>query len=119
MSAKFTAGPWEVARAIDGHDRPTRIVADGKTVARADAHFGRPHHRNADEANARLIAAAPELLEQLRASQRLLRLSVGRGTVGGSCGRCGAQWTGDAEEHREGCLIAVNDALIARATGAA
>ena len=64
--SKHTPGPWHIAPALDGHLRPTRITAHGKTVARTDAQFGRPHHHAQDEANANLIAAAPDLCAVVR-----------------------------------------------------
>lgn len=67
MSAKHTPGPWKA----DGY----QIRQSGKTGTRmiADIGYTGPHHtppdeypescRHVDEANAILIAAAPELLE--------------------------------------------------------
>lgn len=63
MSAKHTQGPWK-----RGVTSPKIYGADGEPVARAW------HDRDAieREANARLIAAAPELLEALEAAETAL-----------------------------------------------
>ncbi|HBP5172575.1 hypothetical protein [Pseudomonas aeruginosa] len=64
--SKYTPGPWEIERYSDGLIQivgNARIVSDDEeivtTVVEAVA--------RGDEANARLIAAAPELLEALQA----------------------------------------------------
>lgn len=64
--SKHTPGPWEIERYSDGLIQivgNARIVSDDEeivtTVVEAVA--------RGDEANARLIAAAPELLEALQA----------------------------------------------------
>lgn len=62
---KHTPGPWK-AQAIKGHNNTLvykRIVANGEPVAFAGVYKG---HNT--EANAHLIAAAPELLEMLKIS---------------------------------------------------
>jgi hypothetical protein len=64
---RHTAGPWKVEMEMDGPDTMTRVVAAGKFVARTRGAFGRPEHWREAEANARLIAAAPELLRVLSA----------------------------------------------------
>ncbi len=60
MEAKHTPGPWTVQRYGRGFDvlREGRIIADCKAQSGADL--------PSCEANARLIAAAPALLEALR-----------------------------------------------------
>ena len=71
MSSKHTAGPWEVSHG--GHGSPhgfvideyyvlNRTVADDVAIA---ADIVDPATQMPSEANARLIAAAPELLEAL------------------------------------------------------
>lgn len=67
MQRKHTPGPWTVQEEIDGPVQNTRIVAHKKAVASTAQQCGRPHHWNEAEANARLIAAAPELLEACEA----------------------------------------------------
>ena len=57
MSAKFTPGPWFVAKAVD-----EGIVIDMGTQRIADCNWMRGPE---DKANARLIAAAPDLFEAL------------------------------------------------------
>lgn len=65
MSAKHTPGPWRVVISDNG-DRCEIEAANKDCVARAFAPF--PFDTSWDErdANARLIAAAPELLEALQ-----------------------------------------------------
>ncbi|MCO2149841.1 hypothetical protein [Pseudomonas aeruginosa] len=68
--SKHTPGPWEIERYSDGLIQivgDVRIVSDDEenvtTVVEAVS--------RGDEANARLIAAAPELLEACQAFKRL------------------------------------------------
>jgi len=72
MSSKHTPGPWEVSHG--GHGSPhgfvideyyvlNRTVADDVAIA---ADIVDPATQMPSEANARLIAAAPELLEALK-----------------------------------------------------
>jgi len=73
MSTKHTPGPWIYL--YDGSGDFSVYGVDGAEVGTAwskDAHFmgnGEASYRN--EANARLIAAAPELLEALEVLARL------------------------------------------------
>ena len=63
MSAKHTPGPWRLCR-VD-----TDLVLDGNYKAIAKASFRATSTMNLvheTKANARLIAAAPELLEALK-----------------------------------------------------
>lgn len=66
-SSKHTPGPW----IIRGEGSELRITARGEIVSGvvAEVRTGWPHPAQRDEqrANARLIAAAPELLESLNA----------------------------------------------------
>lgn len=68
---KHTPGPWEAK--IDPELEQFFIRAsNGDKVAHAAIFKGRPIERRSDleiESNARLIAAAPELLEALKAVQ--------------------------------------------------
>jgi hypothetical protein len=62
METKFTPGPWNFYDdSNDGKTNRIEIVAVGKTIARI-------YHSVPEEdlPNARLIAAAPEMLEALR-----------------------------------------------------
>lgn len=66
MSAKHTPGPWNC-----GRGRPTRVYSDGclvATIPEDDTPFEAswPERRERYEADARLIAAAPELLYALK-----------------------------------------------------
>ena len=72
MSAKHTPGPWIGAGPSFGDPLPrytTEIVTewedeDGEALSICSLPFR--HHDDENEANARLIAAAPELLEALK-----------------------------------------------------
>jgi hypothetical protein len=70
MSTAHTPGPWKVYRTTDG----TAIlgVGDADSGGISDANFGLWRSGEEREANARLIAAAPELLDMLK---RVLRAS--------------------------------------------
>lgn len=67
MSAKFTPGPWKVGRA----NQHLVMVADGRSVGleicRAKAFVS--EYREQSLANARLIAAAPEMYEALKLAE--------------------------------------------------
>ena len=70
MGASHTPGPWRIERSNDGEDLSLGawdlVVGDGRTrmvLASRSPWFSRAHE---SEANARLIAAAPELLAALR-----------------------------------------------------
>lgn len=70
MEAKFTPGPWEVlnARKEDWLGRPLdywTVTADGGDKWLCASPEWDPEHDEESTANARLIAAAPELLEAL------------------------------------------------------
>lgn len=67
---QHTPGPWSVetwpAREGDEQKRPRLVIlADGGYLTELEDTFDRETHA-AQEANARLIAAAPEMLEALR-----------------------------------------------------
>ena len=63
-----TPGPWEVA----GHSNYIRSRSGGFAVAHAEELPGREWYEGELNANAHLIAAAPELLAALRAARDLL-----------------------------------------------
>jgi hypothetical protein len=64
--AKHTAGPWEAKRETDYVS--AQIWADGRQLAEV---YG--ESRAVTAMNARLIAAAPELLNELKSSLEFLR----------------------------------------------
>lgn len=92
MKTKNTPGPWSVDRYSTGNSR--RIVVNGTSGMVADLDWN-SHAEN--DANARLIAAAPELLNML---QRMYDETNGGGTP---------------------CLLTLEHAVvaIAKATGGA
>lgn len=59
MTTKHTPGPWE----IDYNDSSNPIIGADKQVVARVAHLAAWRHPLEAEANARLIAAAPELLD--------------------------------------------------------
>lgn len=105
MSTSHTPGPWIAKGATIWADRPGRDSA-GIPVVASCLVAGHDDPRN--EANARLIAAAPELLAELRKLE-WSRLRQGEQY----CPRCGRS----AENpHTPACSLG---AAIAKATGAA
>lgn len=69
MDAKFTAGPWAT------HDagRDLEIVGGGRCVARCRDLSGSDGPDSEVEANARLIAAAPDMLKALELARGYVR----------------------------------------------
>ena len=66
MTTKHTPGPWEIERYSDGL---IQIVGDLKVISDDEEHFTTVVEQISatnEEANARLIAAAPDLLEALK-----------------------------------------------------
>jgi hypothetical protein len=66
--SKHTPGPW-ILVGSEVHDRPTRFDDDGVRVGETPCMIASASimpNKGQREANARLIAAAPELLEALR-----------------------------------------------------
>lgn len=61
MEAKFTPGPWKVGPV----DETLVATDDGKEVAQICGDYNQPETWPVMEANAHLIAAAPELYEAL------------------------------------------------------
>jgi hypothetical protein len=77
MSGQHTPGPWHVETEADWEDdEPTLYVCHAGTVCDGTTvcNFPPSHWATLDTraANARLIAAAPDLLEALREANRLL-----------------------------------------------
>lgn len=79
---KFTPGPW----VTDEHNRGKVYCSDatGSIVAQCDQFDFAPRPRSEQEANARLIAAAPELFEALKASSFAIETLL-CDTVASSC----------------------------------
>lgn len=63
MKAKHTPMPWTTIRCEDGMEVLTH---DAESIC-VVKHYGDPYNSKREEANARLIAAAPELLEAAEA----------------------------------------------------
>ena len=122
--AAYTPGEWRIFHAPDsrGVDRPTMICATawGKSDLIGDfrgneicnlceSHGNREHSYAECEANARLIAAAPELLEACKAARGMTGHNHWDNTMqyGAGCPLC-------IEQKR---ILAVIDAAIAKAEG--
>lgn len=67
METKHTKGPWHTG----GKDDRVIYAADGYAVGNANVFHSK--HEGDEEANARLMAAAPELLEALQYARRFLK----------------------------------------------
>lgn len=110
--AAHTPGPWETRRAVTpdntgGYD--WAITKDGKVLAEAFENVGyatdgETYDKRPAQANARLIAAAPELLEALEEARELVCKT----------------WCDERDTDCPHCLECQDaQAAIARATGAA
>lgn len=68
MDTKHTSGPWKLERLTGDHNVGVRVAGPVVSGYTAFINTRWPHaeQRIEQEANARLIAAAPELLEALR-----------------------------------------------------
>ena len=84
--ATHTPGPWHYSEVIRGRDQYYRqIRADFKIAEVHACHSGvagTKKGRAEDEANARLIAAAPELLEQCKLFEKVLTHLINSGDSG-------------------------------------
>ena len=84
--ATHTPGPWHYSEVIRGRDQYYRqIRADFKIAEVHACHSGvagTKKGRAEDEANARLIAAAPELLEQCKLFEKCLTYLINSGDSG-------------------------------------
>lgn len=100
MNSKHTPGPW----AVDDDNRPgmewNRHIVSGDNAICFMAHSDGKDPEQ-DEANARLIAAAPELLEELRDAVETIKAMSGKDL---SC-----------DPHED---VSAFEAAIAKATGA-
>lgn len=74
MSDKHTPGPWTYVPDEDvaGHREPDRVKAGNITIIQCP---GLVHNRTKTTANARLIAAAPDLLAALREMTALFEMT--------------------------------------------
>ena len=70
MNTKHTPGPWTIGRIGDGTEHTAPIEGAGTTVGYVEMHSFDDDETTTPEqaANARLIAAAPDLLEALWAA---------------------------------------------------
>lgn len=74
MGAKHTTGPWTVTGSGGRWEQRLSIRADNwGCVAHIGVDRGLPHWDEPQRANARLIAAAPQLLEALQTTAANLR----------------------------------------------
>ena len=115
---EHTPGPWE-------HKDGT-IIADG-WLRVADLWTCNPNDPSIDivaceaecDANARLIAAAPDLLEACR--QLLLTNSVlvgiAKAKATGQCALCAGDWLMDDFEHGTRCAVVLARAAVRKAKG--
>ena len=107
--ADHTPGTWAVSGERDS--RPLDIVqaSTGGLIATLEETFG---YGEADEANARLIAAAPELLAALEAAVRRI-------TDDHECLDCGSQRPDGrgGTDHDQDCIVPLLEAAIAKAKG--
>ena len=78
--ATFTPGPWVISKVIKHGARCYRTIRQegrfklAEVFAFNECATGTEEGRAEDEANARLIAAAPELLEQCKFLEKLLAM---------------------------------------------
>jgi len=74
-TGKHSPSPWSVAPDFsDDHGQFSILCAEGCGIAMAEAWIG--EHRAEATANARLIAAAPELLEATKELKELFRFAL-------------------------------------------
>ena len=112
---QHTPGPWTTYTTKTSHVVMAAHRMDGTTIANVR------YKGQVDEANAALIAAAPETAaERDRLRQvnevilKALRDLVGQGDNGNYCDRCDSSL---AEGHAEGCPIRAGEAALAAAEG--
>lgn len=70
-----TPGPWSCAQIWRGPETKVHVAFEGRRIALAEVYT--MHTAGEKEANALLIAAAPDLLEALKAAQQRLELIDG------------------------------------------
>lgn len=113
--SEYTEGPWSAYQRR--HDETWSIEGGGDTIAYL-CYLDEPTHdiihlENA-EANARLIAAAPELLAELEKASRQIDPKNLRNHLCPCCGASRAEE--DADLHYKGCTL---NAAIKKARGTA
>ena len=120
MEAKHTRGPWKLERLTGDNGigiRVTGPVVSGYT-AFIRTRWAHENQRIEQEANAQLIAAAPDLLDALHEARR----AIGDHCAPNDCYATGPM-TGDSIRDLVQCpacsAIAMYDAAIAKATGSA
>jgi hypothetical protein len=120
--AKHTPGPWRADGARNGTDHYYQIDAPTPegvsawfpyTVCSTDSH-NPAMSREEDEANARLIASAPELLEALKVCLSRAYYRTSSGNI--VCRSCTGATT---SRHTLGCMVAQAEAAVAKAEGGA
>ncbi len=68
-----TPGPWTIRESVTKPERDFAIMANGGIIAEVFERGGRSHQTHVEvEANAKLIAAAPALLEALETAKSAL-----------------------------------------------
>lgn len=100
--SKHTPGPWTVHTKVKGLNGIGIHSANGGYVYVATVHDGFGNGTPPSEANARLIAAAPEVLSALQSAHRMLTILFEQYNYGDSglireCGEAIAKATGGAE----------------------
>lgn len=73
METKHTPGPWKAVKL----DEYTVVIKTDRNHTHECIHIADAHIMSGNLANAKLIAAAPELLDALQMAQRLLKLKIG------------------------------------------
>ena len=74
--ARHTPGPWEILRRVDDDDLPSVAQADGPVIAHVTCWTSKgKSDPETIEANANLIAAAPELLDACKGALHDLALA--------------------------------------------
>ena len=100
MSKQHTPGPWRVTAYVDGEPRWIEVYSVDPCLDVAQA---------VGEANARLIASAPAILEALQQIAWKLERKTSAAGKGGDC-----EW---AKIDRNDAVMGIARAAIAQATG--